>query len=62
LHDRQPAPTICLRTATVAAILPILLRRPRINPAVVSAPPIATLVGETGLMICFSIGKIALDV
>jgi magnesium transporter len=39
----------------VAAVLPLALRRLRIDPALVSAPFIATLVDGTGLMIYFSI-------
>lgn len=37
---------ICLWSATVAAVLPLVLRRLRVDPAVVSAPLIATLVGR----------------
>jgi magnesium transporter len=39
---------ICLWAATVAAVLPLALRRLRIDPAVVSAPLITTLVDGTG--------------
>ena len=39
---------ICLWSATVAAVLPLALRRLRIDPAVVSAPLITTLVDGTG--------------
>lgn len=49
--------TICLWSATVAAVLPLILRRLRIDPAVVSAPLITTLVDGTGLVIYFSIAK-----
>jgi magnesium transporter len=51
---------ICLWSATVAAILPLALRRLRIDPAVVSAPLITTLVDGTGLVIYFSIARILL--
>lgn len=48
---------ICIWSATVAAVLPLLLRRLRIDPAVVSAPLITTLVDGTGLVIYFTIAK-----
>ena len=51
---------ICLWSATVAAVLPLALRRLRIDPAVVSAPLITTLVDGTGLIIYFNIAKILL--
>lgn len=51
---------ICLWSATVAAVLPLTLRRLRIDPAVVSAPLITTLVDGTGLIIYFEIAKFVL--
>jgi magnesium transporter len=51
---------ICLWSATVAAVLPLALRRLRIDPAVVSAPFITTLVDGTGLIIYFEIAKFVL--
>jgi magnesium transporter len=51
---------ICCWSATVAAILPLTLRRLRIDPAVVSAPLITTLVDGTGLVIYFEIAKFLL--
>jgi magnesium transporter len=51
---------ICLWAATIAAILPLALRRIRIDPAVVSAPLISTLVDGTGLVIYFEIAKFLL--
>ena len=51
---------ICLWSATVAAALPLALRRLRIDPAVVSAPLITTLVDGTGLVIYFSIARVLL--
>jgi len=52
---------ICIWSATVAAALPLVLRAFRIDPAVVSAPLITTLVDGTGLVIYFSIAKVLLD-
>ena len=51
---------ICLWSATVAAALPLVLRGLRIDPAVVSAPLISTLVDGTGLIIYFEIARIVL--
>jgi len=54
------AGAICLWAATVAAVLPLLLRRLRIDPAVVSAPLITTLVDGTGLVMYFEIARFLL--
>jgi len=51
---------ITLWSATVASVLPLLLRRVGIDPAVVSAPFITTLVDGTGLVIYFMIAKVVL--
>jgi magnesium transporter len=53
---------VCLWSATVAAALPLILRRLRIDPAVVSAPLITTLVDGTGLVIYFEVAKLLLHV
>jgi len=51
---------ICIWSATVAAVLPLTLRRLGIDPAVVSAPLITTLVDGTGLIIYFELAKFLL--
>jgi magnesium transporter len=51
---------ICVWSSTVAAVLPLTLRKLRVDPAVVSAPFITTLVDGTGLMIYFTIAKVVL--
>jgi magnesium transporter len=51
---------ICIWSAAVAAVLPLILRKLRIDPAVVSAPLITTLVDGTGLVIYFTIAKAVL--
>jgi magnesium transporter len=51
---------ICAWAATVAAALPLLLRRAGVDPAVVSAPLISTLVDGTGLIIYFEIARLVL--
>jgi len=48
---------ICIWSAAVAAVLPLLLQRLRIDPAVVSAPLITTFVDGTGLIIYFEIAR-----
>ena len=52
---------ICLWSAMVAAALPLLLRALKVDPAVVSAPLITTIVDGTGLLIYFSIARVLLD-
>jgi magnesium transporter len=46
--------------ATVGAILPLLLSKLRLDPAVVSAPFITSLVDGTGLIIYFSLAQLIL--
>jgi magnesium transporter len=53
---------ICVWSATIAAALPLVLRRLGVDPAVVSAPLITTLVDGTGLIIYFEIAKLVLGV
>jgi magnesium transporter len=48
---------ICIWSAAVAAVLPLIINRLRIDPAVVSAPLITTVVDGTGLVIYFTIAK-----
>jgi magnesium transporter len=51
---------IVVWAAFVAAILPLALGRLRVDPAVVSAPLITTLVDGTGLIIYFTVAKVVL--
>jgi magnesium transporter len=51
---------IVVWAASVAAVLPFVLHKLRVDPAVVSAPFISTLVDGTGLFIYFTIAKIML--
>lgn len=48
---------IVMWSAIVSAVIPMVLRRLNIDPAVVSAPFISTLVDGTGLIIYFEIAK-----
>ena len=53
---------ICVWSTTVGSLVPILAQRVRVDPAVLSAPLITTLVDATGLIIYFSIAKAILGV
>ena len=52
---------IVVWAAVVAAALPIMLRQLKVDPAVVSAPFITTLVDGTGLLIYFSVARLVLE-
>jgi magnesium transporter len=53
---------IVVWAAAVAAMLPLILHRLKIDPAVVSAPFISTLVDGTGLLLYFTIAQIMLGI
>ena len=53
---------IVLWATLVAAVLPLILHRLHVDPAVVSGPLITTLVDGTGLIIYFSIAKMILHI
>jgi magnesium transporter len=53
---------IAVWAATVGSILPLVLTRLKIDPAVVSAPLISSLVDATGLIIYFTIANAILDI
>ncbi|SEM96512.1 magnesium transporter [Lihuaxuella thermophila] len=53
---------IVLWSSLISAVLPLLLHRLRIDPAVVSGPLITTLVDGTGLMIYFTTAQIILHI
>ncbi len=52
--------TIVLWAAVVGAVLPLVLNKLKVDPAVVSAPFISTLVDGTGLMIYFTVARFML--
>lgn len=52
---------IVIWATLVGAVLPLLLRRAGVDPAVVSSPLITTLVDGTGLIIYFSAARLVLD-
>jgi magnesium transporter len=53
---------ICVWSTTVGSLIPIAAQRVGVDPAVLSAPMITTLVDATGLVIYFTIAKIILQV
>ena len=53
---------ICVWSTTVGSLIPILAQRFGVDPAVLSAPMITTLVDATGLVIYFTIAKLILGV
>jgi magnesium transporter len=53
---------ICTWANTIGAIIPLIAQRLKIDPAVVSAPLITTLVDATGLAIYLVIAKILLNI
>jgi len=53
---------ICVWSTTVGSLVPIVAERFGVDPAVLSAPLITTLVDATGLVIYFTIAKIILRV
>jgi magnesium transporter len=53
--------TICTWATFAGSMLPLLARRAGVDPAVVSAPLITTLVDATGLVIYFVVAQVVLD-
>ena len=53
--------SICVWSTTVGSLIPIIADRLGIDPAVLSAPLISTLVDATGLIIYLTIAKVILD-
>jgi magnesium transporter len=51
---------VCTLAAFVGALLPLVARRVRVDPAVMSAPFITTLVDASGLIIYFLIARAVL--
>lgn len=52
---------ICTWSTTIGSLIPIVAQRLGLDPAVLSAPLIATLVDATGLVIYFRIAKVILN-
>jgi magnesium transporter len=51
---------VCMWAATVGAVLPLGAQALKIDPAVISAPMVTTLVDATGLVIYFLIAGVVL--
>ena len=52
---------IVLWTSLVASVLPLLIKKVGIDPAVVSGPMITTVIDGTGLIIYFSIARVVIE-
>lgn len=52
---------IVLWTSLVASVLPLVIKKVGIDPAVVSGPLITTVIDGTGLIIYFSIARVVID-
>jgi magnesium transporter len=55
------AACVVVWSATVASVLPLVLRRIGLDPAVVSGPFITTIVDGTGLVIYFELARRVLN-
>lgn len=55
------AGAIVLWSTVLASVLPLLLRRLRVDPAVVSGPMITTLVDGTGLILYFTVARLLIS-
>lgn len=53
---------ICAWAASVGATMPLLAKSLKIDPAVISAPMVTTLVDATGLLIYFGVAKLVLGI
>ena len=53
---------ICAWAATIGGAMPLIVRRVGIDPAVVSAPMVTTLVDATGVVIYFMMAKTILGI
>ncbi|MDT0301221.1 magnesium transporter [Streptomonospora wellingtoniae] len=53
---------ICTWAAVIGSTMPLLARRVGVDPAVVSAPLVSTLVDATGLLIYFTVARLILGV
>ena len=52
---------IILWTSLVASVLPLIIKKVGIDPAVVSGPMITTVIDGTGLIIYFSIARMVIE-
>ncbi|MFE2995472.1 magnesium transporter [Nocardia sp. NPDC059246] len=53
---------ICAWAATIGGTMPLLAKKLRIDPAVISVPMVTTLVDATGLVIYFTTAKVVLGI
>lgn len=52
---------IVLWTSLVASVLPLIIKKVGIDPAVVSGPMITTVIDGTGLIIYFTIARMVIE-
>jgi len=53
---------VCIWAATVGALMPLMAKALNIDPAVISAPLVTTLVDTTGLLIYFGVAGVVLGI
>jgi magnesium transporter len=51
---------VCIWAATIGSLMPLMARALKIDPAVISAPLVTTLVDATGLVIYFVVAGVVL--
>jgi magnesium transporter len=54
--------TVCTLASLVGSLMPLLARQLGVDPAVVSAPFVTTIVDATGLLVYFLIARIVLGI
>jgi magnesium transporter len=53
---------VCIWAATIGSLMPLMARALGIDPAVISAPLVTTLVDATGLLIYFVVAGVVLGI
>jgi magnesium transporter len=53
---------VCIWAATVGSLMPLMAKAIKIDPAVISAPLVTTLVDATGLLIYFAVAGVVLGI
>jgi magnesium transporter len=53
---------VCIWAATIGSLMPLMARTLNIDPAVISAPLVTTLVDATGLVIYFVVAGVVLGI
>jgi magnesium transporter len=53
---------VCIWAATAGSLMPLMAKAIKIDPAVISAPLVTTLVDATGLLIYFAVAGVVLGI